>query len=154
MMQKRALKVGLDHPSHLVIRELESAITTAQLSVASSQGNELEDVDRTPSLTLSTQTQSGRDNATALAYRESPSTRLSCRRLISEAGASQTAIHDGDGVLVIAIEESHDSSDSQPEDSGDYGDQDGSEIVLAERSVQSPHPTSASSWSEDEIMYE
>lgn len=48
-MQKRAAKVGLDRPLHMVIGELESAIATTQSSVVrKTRGNEMQQVSQSP----------------------------------------------------------------------------------------------------------
>jgi hypothetical protein len=151
LMQKRAGKVGLDHPSHMVISELESAIVTTQLSAKNNQSKELGEVNQTPDLAQVTQPRCGRAKANPRQLTKSSFVRRSGRQLMSGEGEVQSSVHGRD--LFIDSEESNEGNDRHPKDCG--GDEDGSEIVVTGIRVQSLDPTPASSsWSEDEIVYE
>ena len=151
LMHKRAAKVGLDCPSHMVISELESAIVTNQLSAKSNQSKELGEVIQAPNVAQATQPRRRRAKADPRQLTKSSSVRRSGRQLMYEEGEVQSSVLGRD--LPFDSENSNEGNDRQPKDCG--GDEDGSDIVVTGIRVQSLDPTPASySWSEDEIVYE
>jgi hypothetical protein len=150
-MQKRAAKVGLDYPSHMVISELESAIVTTQLSSKNNQSKELGEVNQAPDLAQATEPRRKRAKAHPRQHTKSSFARRPGRQVVSKEGEVQCWAHGRD--LPVDSGESNEGNDHQANDCG--GDEDGSEIVVTGIRVQSLDPTPASSsWSEDEIVYE
>lgn len=144
-MQKRAAKVGLDRPSHIVIGELESAIFATQSPARNSQHNELEEADQTPS-------RYRRTKAEARVSSESPFAWRSRGQLMSGDGEIQNPIRGRVKGRPVVDEGDHDGGDSQSENSEE--DDDGSDIVVTGNHVHSLDPTPVSSGYEDEIVYE
>lgn len=118
----------------MVIDELESAIVAFQSPLGSSQYNELEAIDQTPS-------RHGRVKPT-----------WSRRQLMSGEGETESAIHSGFQSLLVGNEGNHGGSGHQPEILEE--DEDGSDTVVTGHREQSLDHTLASSDYEDEIVYE
>lgn len=135
-MQKRAARVGLDRPSQIVIRELESAILATQSPARSGQDNELDEVNQSPN-------RHGRAGANARDFGESSLAQRS-RRQSPGHGAFKGPIVGNGG--------NHDGSDQQTENFGE--DDDESDNVVTGHRVHSLNITPASSDYEDEIVYE
>jgi hypothetical protein len=150
-MQKRAAKVGLDLPSHMVISELESAIVTTQLSTKRNRSKERGEVNQAPNLARTTLPRRRRAKSNSQQHTGSSFARRSGRQLESEEGEVQRSVHGRD--LPVDSGESNEGDDHRTNDCG--GDEDGSDIVVTWIRAQSLDPTPASSsWSEDEIVYE